>query len=67
MTPHQAFKCIIDTGNPRNGCNELVAVLPRIGAVVCSEHITPDDFKILPELVLKLALPLKAEVCRGHD
>ena len=63
----QAVSGVLDSRDPRDGRDDLVAVLPGVLAVVGPQYVAADDFEVLAELVLQLALPLKREVGRGDD
>ena len=62
----QAVAGVLDAGDPRDRRDDLVAFLPGVLAVVGPEDVAADDFEVLAELVLQLALPLKGEV-GGRD
>ena len=67
VAAEEAFPGIGDARHPRNGGDDLVLVLPRIGAVVGAEHVAADDLEVLTKLVLHFALPLEAEVGGSDD
>ena len=63
----QAVPGVLNPRDPRNRRDDLVTFLPGVLAVIGPEDVAPDDFKVLAELVLQLALPLKGEVRRRDD
>jgi hypothetical protein len=63
----QALSGVLNERDPRDGGDDLVALLPGVLAVVGPEHVAPDDVELLPELVGQLPLPLERQVGRGHD
>jgi len=67
MAAEKAFLGVFDAGDPRDGGEDLVLVLPGVGAVVGAEDVATDDFEVLAELVLHFALPLEGETGRRDD
>ena len=67
VAPQQRFLRVIHAGNPRNGSDDLVFLLPRIHPVVGAEHVAADHLEALPELVLEFPLPLERQIGGRHD
>ena len=67
MAAEEAFLGVFDARDPGDGGDDLVFVLPGIGAVVGAEDVAADDLEVLAELVLHFALPLEGEAGRRDD
>ena len=67
VAAEQAFLGVLDARDPGDRGDDLVLVLPGVRAVVGAEDVAADDFEVLAELVLHLALPLEGEVGRRDD
>ena len=63
----QALLGVLDTRDPGDRRDDLIAVLPRVVSVVRAERLAADDLEALAELVLEFTLPLEREVRRSDD
>ena len=63
----QAFAGVFDHRYPGDRRDDLVALLPRVLAVVGSQNVAADDVEPFAELVGQFALPLEGEVRRRDD
>ena len=67
VATQQALFGILDARDPRHRGDDLVAILPRVRAVVGAQHVAANDLEVLAEFVFHFALPLKRQIGRGDD
>jgi len=63
----EAVSRIVDAGDPRDGRDDLRALLPRVLPVVGPEDAAAHHLERFAELVLQLPLPLEGQVGGGDD
>ena len=61
----QAFAGVLDQRDPGDRRDDLVALLPRVLAVVGPEHVAANDVELFAKLVGQFSLPLEREVRRA--